>query len=90
MSQQGLASGTGMDQNWIKRMENGEENATVAQLNQLASALRVETTELFKREDSGAQVKQTSATPTSSAQTPAAQTPAVQASPAKAKRRSRN
>jgi transcriptional regulator with XRE-family HTH domain len=90
MSQQSLASDSGMDQNWIKRMENGEENATIAQLNQLASALRVETTELFKRENSEAQAKQTSATPTSAAQTPAAQTSAAQASPAKAKRRSRN
>jgi DNA-binding XRE family transcriptional regulator len=55
MSQKGLASGSGMDQNWVKRMENGEENATVAQLEQLARALKVETDELFKRE--GAQAK---------------------------------
>jgi transcriptional regulator with XRE-family HTH domain len=91
MSQQGLASGTGMDQNWIKRMENGEENATVAQLNQLAKALRVETTELFKREAAEAQPEQTSATQAPATQAPAAaQTPVAQTSSAKAKRRSRN
>jgi transcriptional regulator with XRE-family HTH domain len=91
MSQQGLASDSGMDQNWIKRMENGEENATVAQLNQLAKALRVETTELFKREAAEAQPKQTSATQAPATQAPAAaQTPVAQTSSAKAKRRSRN
>jgi transcriptional regulator with XRE-family HTH domain len=90
MSQQGLASDSGIDQNWVKRMENGEENATVAQLGQLAKALRVETTELFKREDAEPQPKQTAATPTPATQAPTAQTPAAQTSPAKAKRRSRN
>jgi DNA-binding Xre family transcriptional regulator len=54
MSRKGLASDSGMDQNWVKRMENGEENATVAQLEQLARALKVETAELFKRESAEA------------------------------------
>jgi DNA-binding Xre family transcriptional regulator len=53
-SQQDLASDAGMDQNWVKRMENGEENATVAQLQKLAKALNVDASELFKREDAKA------------------------------------
>jgi DNA-binding Xre family transcriptional regulator len=53
-SQQNLASDAGMDQNWVARMENGEENVTVAQLEKLAKALNVETAELFKREDARA------------------------------------
>ena len=40
-----------MDQNWVARMENGEENVTVTQLDKLAKALKVETADLFKRED---------------------------------------
>jgi DNA-binding Xre family transcriptional regulator len=54
-SQQGLASDAGMDQNWVARMENGEENVTVTQLDKLAKALNVETADLFKREDAKAQ-----------------------------------
>jgi transcriptional regulator with XRE-family HTH domain len=53
-SQQNLASGAGVNQNWVARMENGEENVTVAQLEKLAKALNVETAELFKREDARA------------------------------------
>jgi hypothetical protein len=54
MSQQSLASGSGMDQSWVNRVEHGQENASVAQLEQLAHALRVETAELFKTEDAQA------------------------------------
>ena len=43
-----------MNQNWVARMENGEENMTVAQLEKLAKALNVETAELFRREDARA------------------------------------
>jgi DNA-binding Xre family transcriptional regulator len=50
-SQQNLASDAGMNQNWVQRMENGEENVTVSQLDKLAKALNVETAELFKREN---------------------------------------
>jgi DNA-binding Xre family transcriptional regulator len=53
-SQQNLASDAGMNQNWVARMENGEENVTVSQLDKLAKALNVETAELFKREDAKA------------------------------------
>jgi DNA-binding Xre family transcriptional regulator len=53
-SQQNLASDAGMNQNWVARMENGEENVTVGQLEKLAKALNVETAELFKREDAKA------------------------------------
>jgi DNA-binding Xre family transcriptional regulator len=53
-SQQGLASDAGVDQNWVQRMENGEENVTVTQLDKLSKALNVETAELFKREDAKA------------------------------------
>jgi DNA-binding Xre family transcriptional regulator len=53
-SQQNLASDAGMDQNWVQRMENGEENVTISQLEKLARALNVETAELFKREDAKA------------------------------------
>jgi DNA-binding XRE family transcriptional regulator len=53
-SQQNLASGAGVNQNWVARMENGEENVTVTQLDKLAKALNVETAELFKREDARA------------------------------------
>jgi transcriptional regulator with XRE-family HTH domain len=60
MSQKGLASDSGIDQNWVKRMENGEENATVAQLEQLARALNVETAELFRQE--GVRAKQATQT----------------------------
>jgi DNA-binding Xre family transcriptional regulator len=50
-SQQNLASNAGMDQNWVARMENGEEKVTVSQLDKLAKALNVETADLFKQED---------------------------------------
>lgn len=50
-SHQGLAADAGVDQNWVKRMENGEENATVAQLQKLSRALNVDAAELFKREE---------------------------------------
>ncbi len=53
-SQQNLAADAGMNQNWVERMENGEENVTVSQLDKLAKALNVETAELFKREDAKA------------------------------------
>jgi DNA-binding Xre family transcriptional regulator len=65
-SQQNLASDAGMNQNWVARMENGEENVTVAQLDKLAKALNVETSELFRQEDARA------------AQHPATQQPATQ------------
>jgi transcriptional regulator with XRE-family HTH domain len=54
MSQEGLASDSGMDQAWVNRVERGQENASVAQLEQLARALKVETAELFKQEDAQA------------------------------------
>jgi DNA-binding Xre family transcriptional regulator len=53
-SQQNLAADAGMNQNWVSRMENGEENVTVSQLEKLAKALNVETAELFRREDARA------------------------------------
>ncbi len=66
MSMEHLAAGSGFDKNWLNRMEHGQENASVAQLEQLAKALRVETAELFKQED--AQTKQaTQATPATQA-----------------------
>jgi transcriptional regulator with XRE-family HTH domain len=43
-----------MNENWVARMENGEENVTVRQLDKLAKALNVETAELFKQEDTKA------------------------------------
>jgi ribosome-binding protein aMBF1 (putative translation factor) len=64
-SQQNLAADAGMNQNWVARMENGEENVTVGQLDKLAKALNVETAELFKRE--GAKAAQPAATPESAA-----------------------
>jgi DNA-binding XRE family transcriptional regulator len=51
MSMEHLAAGSGFDKTWLNRMEHGQENASVAQLEQLAKALRVETAELFKQED---------------------------------------
>jgi DNA-binding Xre family transcriptional regulator len=60
-SQQNLAADAGMNQNWVARMENGEENVTVSQLDKLAKALNVETAELFKRE--GAKAAQPATTP---------------------------
>jgi DNA-binding Xre family transcriptional regulator len=59
-SQQNLAADAGMNQNWVSRMENGEENVTVTQLEKLAKALNVETAELFRRE--GAKAAQPPAT----------------------------
>jgi DNA-binding Xre family transcriptional regulator len=53
-SQQNLAADAGMDQNWVQRMENGEENATVTQLEKLAKALNIETADLFRQEDAKA------------------------------------
>lgn len=53
-SQQNLAADAGMNQNWVARMENGEENVTVTQLDKLAKALNVETADLFRREDAKA------------------------------------
>jgi transcriptional regulator with XRE-family HTH domain len=50
-----------MNQNWVVRMENGEENVTISQLDKLAKALNVETAELFKRE--GAKAAQPATTP---------------------------
>jgi DNA-binding XRE family transcriptional regulator len=74
MSMDHLAAGSGFDKTWLNRMEHGQENASVAQLEQLAKALRVETAELFKQED--AQAEQA--------------TPATEATPAtQAKRRTR-
>jgi DNA-binding XRE family transcriptional regulator len=60
-SQQNLAADAGMNQNWVVRMENGEENVTISQLDKLAKALNVETAELFKRE--GAKAAQPATTP---------------------------
>jgi DNA-binding XRE family transcriptional regulator len=51
MSQDNLAADPGLDKTLVNRMERGQENASVAQLDQLARALRVETAELFKQED---------------------------------------
>ncbi len=51
MSMEHLATGSGFDKTWLNRMEHGQENASVAQLEQLAKALRVETAELFKQEE---------------------------------------
>jgi transcriptional regulator with XRE-family HTH domain len=54
MSMENLAAGSGIDKTWLNRMEHGQENASVGQLEQLAKALRVETAELFKQEDAKA------------------------------------
>jgi DNA-binding XRE family transcriptional regulator len=54
MSQDHLAAGSGVDKAWLNRVERGQENASVAQLDQLARALRVETAELFRQEDAQA------------------------------------
>jgi DNA-binding XRE family transcriptional regulator len=54
MSQDNLAADSGLDKTLVNRMERGQENASVAQLDQLARALRVETAELFKQEDARA------------------------------------
>jgi len=54
MSQDNLAADSGIDKSWLNRMERGQENASVAQLDQLARALKVETAELFKQEDAQA------------------------------------
>ena len=54
MSQDHLATGAGLNKTWLNRVERAQENASVAQLDQLARALRVETSELFKQEDAQA------------------------------------
>ena len=54
MSQDHLAAGSGFNKTWVNRMERAQENASVEQLDQLARALRVETSELFKQEDAQA------------------------------------
>jgi transcriptional regulator with XRE-family HTH domain len=54
MSQDNLAAGSGFNKTWLNRVERGQENASVTQLDQLARALRVETAELFKQEDAQA------------------------------------
>jgi transcriptional regulator with XRE-family HTH domain len=54
MSQDHLAAGSSFNKTWVSRMERAQENASVEQLDQLARALRVETSELFKQEDAEA------------------------------------
>jgi transcriptional regulator with XRE-family HTH domain len=54
MSQDHLATGAGLNKTWLNRVERAQENASVAQLDQLARALRVETSELFKQENAEA------------------------------------
>jgi DNA-binding XRE family transcriptional regulator len=54
MSQDHLAAGAGLNKTWLNRVERAQENASVAQLDQLARALRVETSELFKQENAEA------------------------------------
>jgi DNA-binding XRE family transcriptional regulator len=71
MSMDHLAAGSGFDKTWLNRMEHGQENASVAQLEQLAKALRVETAELFKQED--AQAKQATQATRATQATPATQ-----------------
>jgi DNA-binding Xre family transcriptional regulator len=70
-SQQSLATDAGVDQNWVARMENGEENVTVMQLDKLAKALNVETADLFKREDAKAAQQPAVAQPASASKRPA-------------------
>jgi len=47
MSQDKLADGAGLPRTWLKRMEGGQEDATVEQLEKLARALNVETVAFF-------------------------------------------
>jgi DNA-binding XRE family transcriptional regulator len=54
MSQDHLAAGSGFNKTWVNRIERAQQNASVAELDQLARALRVETSELFKQEDAQA------------------------------------
>jgi len=54
MSQDNLAAGSGLDKTSVNRIERARHNASVAELDQLARALRVETSELFKQEDAQA------------------------------------
>ena len=54
MSQDNLAAGSGLNKTWVNRIERAQHNASVAELDQLARALRVETSELFKQEDAQA------------------------------------
>jgi DNA-binding Xre family transcriptional regulator len=63
MSLESLASGAGMNQNWVARMENGEEDVTVTQLGKLAKALNVETAALFRQEDARATPQPATAQP---------------------------
>jgi hypothetical protein len=47
MTMEGLATDAGMPEAWMGRMERGLENCTVAQLEKLARALKVETSAFF-------------------------------------------
>jgi transcriptional regulator with XRE-family HTH domain len=47
VSQEALAMDAGIDRTYVSRLERGLENPTVAVLEQISGALRVEITELF-------------------------------------------
>jgi transcriptional regulator with XRE-family HTH domain len=47
VSQEALAVDAGIDRTYVSRLERGLENPTVAVLEQISGALRVEITELF-------------------------------------------
>ena len=49
VSQEALAVDAGIDRTYVSRLERGLENPTVAVLEQLARALRVEIVEFFAR-----------------------------------------
>src|ERR1700683_4173433 len=83
MSQDHLATNSGVDKTWVDGMERGQQDATVAQLEQLARALRVETAELFKQENAQATQAAKSIQPTQP-------TPATRKHASQANRRARN
>ncbi|HEV7982787.1 MAG TPA: DUF4344 domain-containing metallopeptidase [Xanthobacteraceae bacterium] len=85
MSQDHLATDSGVDKTWVDGMEGGRQDATVAQLEQLARALKVETAELFKQEDAQATQAAKSIQPTQ----PTPATPATRKHESQAKRRAR-
>jgi transcriptional regulator with XRE-family HTH domain len=85
MSQDHLAANSGVDKTWVDDMERGQQDATVAQLEQLARALRVETADLFKQEDAQATQPAKSIQPTQ----PTPATPATRKHESQAKRRAR-
>ena len=47
VSQEALAVDAGIDRTYVSRLERGRENPTVAVLEQISRALRVEITDLF-------------------------------------------